>query len=121
MAGENITILHAPGTQVRAIRPVAPAAVAAGDVAIVGLAAGFWLHDVKAGEVGEFCIEAGLVSVPNDAKAHKAGELVDVTLEGITFVKKPKNAEKDAPGPIGVVFSDAARSDDRVLVAWGYK
>lgn len=118
MAGEKIAILRGP---VRTIRPTAKADAAAGDTGICGLAAGFWLHDVKKDAVGEFCIGAGLVSIPNDAKAHKAGALVDVTAAGIEFVTQAGKAVKDAPTPIGVVFTDAKRTDDRVLVVWGYR
>ena len=118
MAGEKIAILRGP---VRTIRPTAKADADAGDIGICGLAAGFWLHDVKKDAVGEFCIEAGLVSVPNDSKAHKAGELADVTETGIKFVTAERDATRGAPLPIGVVFADAKRTDDRVLVVWGYR
>ena len=118
MAGEKIAILRGP---VRTIRPTAKADAAAGDVGICGLAAGFWLHDVKQNAVGEFCIGATLVSIPNDAKAKKAGALVDVTATGIEFVTTEKGATKGAPLPVGVVFADAKRTDDRVLVVWGYR
>ena len=118
MAGEKIAILRGP---VRTIRPTAKADAAAGDVGICGLAGGFWLHDVKKDAVGEFCIEAALVSIPNDAQAHKAGELVDAEARGIAFVTKAGAATKGAPLPIGVVFADAESTDDRVLVVWGYR
>ena len=119
MAGEAITVLRGP---VRTIRPVAAADAAAGDVTIACLTAGFWLADVKKGETGELCIEAGLVSVKNDKKAHKAGELVDVTAAGLAYLATPKQAKNDTtPRAAGVVFSNAKRSDDRVLVVWGYR
>ena len=118
MAGEKIAILRGP---VRTIRPTAKADAAAGDIGICGLAAGFWLHDVKKDAAGEFCIEAGLVSIPNDSKVHKAGELVDVEPDGIKFVTGQSGAVRGAPLPIGVVFADAKRTDDRLLVVWGYR
>lgn len=118
MAGEKITVLRGP---VRTIRPTAKADADAGDIGICGLTAGFWLHDVKMGAVGEFCIEAGLVSVPNNSKKHPAGTLVDVEAAGIKFVSTEKDAVKNAPLPVGTVFSDADRNDDRVLVVWGYR
>ena len=120
MAGEKIAILRGP---VRTIRPTAKADAAAGDVGICGLAAGFWLHDVKKDAVGEFCIGAGLVQLPNDSRVKKAGVLVDVTATGIEFIDagKANAAVKGAPTPIGVVFADAKRTDDRVLVVWGYR
>ena len=120
MAGEKITILRGP---VRTIRPTAKADAAAGDAGVCVLAAGFWLHDVKKDAAGEFCIGAGLVSIPNDAKAHRAGTLVDVTETGLEFLDASNlsKAVKGAPLPIGVVFHDAKRTDDRVLVVWGYR
>lgn len=122
MAGEKITILRGP---VRTIRPTAKADAAAGDAGQCSLASGFWLHDVKKDAVGELCIEAGLVSFPSGNKVRKAGTLVSVrdnkgTLE-IEFHTSGANVDRSAPGAIGVVFADAKRTDDRVLVVWGYR
>ena len=129
MAGEKIKIVKGGSVHIRGQAP--NGGVAAGDVDIVGSTPGFWMHDVAAGEKGDFCIKAFIVSIPNNGEIHKAGEIFQVAKRGrnddnlnaneiiIHYDPDAQLLQNKIPYQSAIVYDGAMRRDSRILVTWG--
>ena len=104
-------------THYLSIRPVASAAVSAGDTAVVGGVGGFWLNDTAQSEEGEFVIAANLVQIDSDGAAHTAGQVFSVNGNGTLDFSPGASQDRLSPGITGVVYRDSGAADP-VLAVW---
>ena len=135
MAGEKITIVSGAPISIR-VTAAADAAegdyiylhrVGSGNTAYGGTA-GFWLHDTKKDEVGDVCIYAPIVEIPNTAGnngqpgAVKAGQVHTGDEDGIVFaggVGARRTLYRNSTYTVAIIYEDAPATSDRIKVVWG--
>ena len=131
MAGEAIKVIRGPITKIRAI---ATADAKEGDYEVIGHAGGFWLHDVKKDETGDFCIGADVVEARGPVYLG-GNPAPDPVLAGTSLVNddgvyklvtKTTNSDRDTPGVVAKVYEGFPKQMGgpnrraRVLLVWGH-
>ena len=125
MAGEKIKVLA--GKPVK-IRVTAAADAAEGDYVTSGRrqqnnqdyggVAGFWLHDVKKDEVGDVCVYCEVAEMPNNNRAHVAGQVLVANTDNIDYATERADIRNNTYNAV-IVYENTPRSATRLKVIWG--